>query len=129
MFDIGFGEMIALAIIALIVFGPEHLPKVAADAGRMLRQLRQMVSGARNDLQESLGPEFRDLDIADLNPRTFVRKHLLDPADEADADGPRNRQRRASPTGANGSRLDAGSPTSTARPAEPPEAPFDPEAT
>ena len=33
---------------------------------------------ARRDLAEGLGPEFADFDIADLNPRTFVRKHLLD---------------------------------------------------
>jgi sec-independent protein translocase protein TatB len=37
-----------------------------------------MADGARRDLAEGLGPEFGDFDIADLNPRTFVRKHLLD---------------------------------------------------
>src|SRR5262249_61372009 len=37
-----------------------------------------MAEGARRDLSEGLGPEFQDFDIADLNPRTFVRKHLID---------------------------------------------------
>src|SRR5262245_33399474 len=67
-----------LAIIAIVIFGPDQLPKVAAQAGRTLRELRRMAEGARRDLTEGLGPEFQDFDIADLNPRTFVRKHLLD---------------------------------------------------
>jgi sec-independent protein translocase protein TatB len=51
---------------------------MAAQAGRMLRELRRMAEGARSELQESLGPEFSQFDIADLNPKHFVRKHLMD---------------------------------------------------
>jgi sec-independent protein translocase protein TatB len=128
-FDIGIGEMIGLAIVALLVFGPERLPKVAADAGRMLRQLRTMISGARNDLQESLGPEFKDLELSDLNPRTLVRKHLLDPIED-DGNGQVTQSGRppqgpsARAAGANG----AGG-SSAERKATPPTAPFDPDAT
>src|SRR5690349_13924620 len=67
-----------LAIIAIVIFGPDQLPKVAAQAGRALRELRRIADGARRDLSEGLGPEFQDFDLADLHPRTFVRKHLLD---------------------------------------------------
>ena len=81
MFDIGFPEMVALAVIALLIFG-DRLPEVAADLGRLLRQLRQLAQGARKDLTEGLGPEFDELRMSDLNPRTFVRKHLLDPIEE-----------------------------------------------
>lgn len=85
MFDIGFAEMVALAVLALLIFG-DRLPQVAADVGRLLRQLRQMAAGARRDLTEGLGPEFEELRMSDLNPRTFVRKHLLDPIDSDDDD-------------------------------------------
>jgi len=127
-FDIGIGEMIGLAIVALLVFGPERLPKVAADAGRMLRQLRTMISGARDDLQESLGPEFKDLELSDLNPRSFVRKHLLDPVED-DGNGQVTQsghapQGPARAVGANG----AGSSSAEGK-ATPPTAPFDPDAT
>jgi sec-independent protein translocase protein TatB len=44
----------------------------------MLRELRKMAEGAKSELQENLGPEFSQLDLTDLNPKTFVRKHLLD---------------------------------------------------
>ena len=77
MFDIGPFEMVALVVLAVLLFGPEKLPKVAADAARMLRQFRQFSQGARADLSRELGPEFRDLNLEDLNPRTFVRKNLL----------------------------------------------------
>jgi sec-independent protein translocase protein TatB len=76
-FDIGPLEMIALVVLAILLFGPEKLPKVAADAARMIRQFRQFTQNARADIGRELGPEFADLSIEDLNPRTFVRKNLL----------------------------------------------------
>ncbi len=78
MFDLSLTKLMVLAIIAVVIFGPDQLPKVAAQAGRALRELRRIAEGARRDLNEGLGPEFQDFDIADLHPRTFVRKHLLD---------------------------------------------------
>ena len=78
MFDLSLTKLMVLAIIAIVIFGPDQLPKVAAQAGRALRELRRIAEGARRDLSEGLGPEFGDFDIADLHPRTFVRKHLLD---------------------------------------------------
>ncbi|MBO2455093.1 Sec-independent protein translocase subunit TatB [Actinomadura barringtoniae] len=86
MFDVGLGEMAVLVVLALVIFG-DKLPQAAGQAGRALRQLRQMANSAKADLQEGLGPEFKDFDIADLNPKTFVRKHLLDDDDTTYANG------------------------------------------
>lgn len=83
MFDVGLGEAAFLVLLALIIFGPDQLPKVASQAGRALRQLRTMANSAKQDLQDGLGPEFADFDVADLSPRRFVRKHLLDDLDDA----------------------------------------------
>ena len=80
MFDLSPGKLLVLAVIALIVFGPHELPKIAQQAGRVLRDLRRIAEGAKEDLREGLGPEFQDFDFEDLNPRRFVRKHLLDDA-------------------------------------------------
>ncbi|ETK31220.1 translocase [Microbispora sp. ATCC PTA-5024] len=77
-FGMGWPELLALVVIALLVFGPDKLPQAASQAGRTLRQLRQMANNAKADLQANLGPEFSNFDPADLNPKTFVRKHLLD---------------------------------------------------
>ena len=80
---LGWGEVVVLLVIGLFVFGPDKLPKAARDAGRILRQLRQMANGIQNDLRQELGPEFADVDLRDLHPKTFVRKHLLE--DEEDS--------------------------------------------
>jgi sec-independent protein translocase protein TatB len=77
-FDGDIPKLLVLGVIALIVFGPERLPSMAAQAGRALRELRKMAEGAKSELQENLGPEFSQFDLADINPKHFVRKHLLD---------------------------------------------------
>jgi sec-independent protein translocase protein TatB len=81
-FDLSIGKILVLGVIALVLFGPEQLPKIAAQAGRALRDLRRMADGARADLREGLGPEFSNFDITDLNPKNFVRKHLFDDLDD-----------------------------------------------
>jgi len=77
-FDLSISKLLVLAVIALVVFGPKELPRVAAQAGRALRDLRRIAEGAKNDLREGLGPEFADFEIEDLNPKRFVQKHLFD---------------------------------------------------
>ena len=76
MFDLSIPKLLVLAVIALVVFGPNELPKIAAQAGRALRDLRQIAESAMNDLREGLGPELADFEIEDLNPKRFVQKHL-----------------------------------------------------
>ena len=81
MFDLSLTKLLVLAVIALVIFGPHELPKIASQAGRALRDLRRIADSAKADLQEGLGPEFQDFDIADLHPKNFVRKHLWDEYD------------------------------------------------
>jgi sec-independent protein translocase protein TatB len=76
--DLSFFKIAILGVLALVIFGPDQLPKMAAQAGRALRDVRRMAENARADLQEHLGPEFSEFDINELNPKYFVRKHLLD---------------------------------------------------
>jgi sec-independent protein translocase protein TatB len=85
MFDVGGGEFLGLAVVALIVLGPDKLPRFAADAARFVHQVRKMATDAREDVRRELGPELQDISLADLNPRTLVRKHVLD---GLDLDGP-----------------------------------------
>jgi len=72
-------EIGALLLIALLIFG-ERLPKVISDGMRMLRNLRSMATNATGDLSRELGTDIR---LEDLNPKTFVRKHLLSEEDQA----------------------------------------------
>lgn len=91
MFDIGTGELLALAVLALLVLGPEKLPHYAAEAARFLRQMRRMANEARTEVTRELGPELDGLDLRSLNPRSLVRKHLLDGLDDDDKDTPPTR--------------------------------------
>jgi len=85
--DLNVFKILVLGVIGLIIFGPEQLPKMASQAGQVLRDLRRLAERARADLTENLGPEFADFDFNDLNPRAFVRKHLLDDLADPAADG------------------------------------------
>lgn len=76
--DLSMTKLLVLGLIALVIFGPDKLPQVARDAGRMLRQFKAIAQQARSDLKSELGDTVGDFDLDDLNPRTFVRKHLLD---------------------------------------------------
>jgi sec-independent protein translocase protein TatB len=82
-FDLSLTKLLVLAVVALIIFGPHELPKMASQAGRALRDLRKIAEGAKADLREGLGPEFQDFDFDDLNPRRFMQKHLLDDVTDA----------------------------------------------
>ncbi|HEY7144029.1 MAG TPA: sec-independent translocase [Streptosporangiaceae bacterium] len=84
--DLSLPKLLVLALLALVIFGPDQLPKIASQAGRALRDLRRIADNARNDLSDQLGPEFRNFDVNDLNPRNFVRKHLIDDVMDSDHD-------------------------------------------
>ena len=54
MFDFGFSEMGIIAIVALIVLGPERLPKVARQAGEWLGKLQRYVSDVKSDINRQM---------------------------------------------------------------------------
>jgi sec-independent protein translocase protein TatB len=76
-FGVGPFEVAVLAIVGLIVLGPDKLPDLARDAARMIRSLRDMATGARQQLRDELGPEFADVDLRNLNPRTAVQRAVF----------------------------------------------------
>ncbi|MFI7597023.1 preprotein translocase subunit TatB [Actinoplanes sp. NPDC049681] len=80
MFDnLNWWEIGALLMLALLIFG-ERLPKVIGDGLRMLRGLRAMAQNATSDLSRELGT---DIQLQDLHPKAFIRKHLLSEDEEA----------------------------------------------
>src|SRR6185295_13824490 len=78
--NIGGAEFIVIILIGLFIFGPDRLPKAISDGVKMLRQVRQMARNATGDLSKELGT---DIQLEDLHPKTFLRKHLLSEEDEA----------------------------------------------
>jgi sec-independent protein translocase protein TatB len=54
MFDVSFGEMLLIAIVALVVIGPEKLPKVARTLGVLAGRMQRYVSGIKTDISREL---------------------------------------------------------------------------
>jgi sec-independent protein translocase protein TatB len=84
-FDFGAGEVIGLAILAMILIGPERLPSFAVDAAKFVKRVREMASKATEELKENLGPGFEDLKPTDLNPKTFIKKQLSNVLDDEES--------------------------------------------
>lgn len=76
--NLNWWEIGALLLLALLIFG-DKLPNVISDGLRMVRNLRNMARNATGDLSRELGT---DIQLEDLHPKAFIRKHLLSEEDE-----------------------------------------------
>ncbi|WP_366915736.1 Sec-independent protein translocase protein TatB [uncultured Mycolicibacterium sp.] len=84
--NVGWGEMLILVIAGLVILGPERLPGAMRWTANAVRQVRDYVSGATNQLRRDLGPEFDELreplselqKLRGMTPRAAITKHLLD---------------------------------------------------
>lgn len=84
MFGIGFEKLLTLAILGVVLIGPDKLPRFAVDAAKFLQKMRGMSREAMTEFKSQLGPEYANLDIQDLNPRTFIANHLEEIAKDTD---------------------------------------------
>ncbi|MFC6287533.1 sec-independent translocase [Nocardioides sp. GCM10027113] len=99
MFGVGLPELAVIALVAVVVFGPDKLPEFARQAGRFLRQVRNFANSARDELRTELGPEYADLELRDLDPRAIVKRHIVEAMEEADEE-PTPRRRGLRPLAA-----------------------------
>lgn len=74
--DLGFGELIGLAILALVLVGPDRLPSVAVEAAKLIKKIRTYAVSATDQIKDSLGPGYEDLKPEDLHPKNFIKKQL-----------------------------------------------------
>ena len=84
--NVGWGEMLVLVVVGLVILGPERLPGAIHWTANALRQARDYLSGVTNQLREDIGPEFDELrgpiselqKLRGMTPRAALTKHLLD---------------------------------------------------
>ncbi|MDK1359608.1 Sec-independent protein translocase TatB [Arthrobacter sp. zg-Y1219] len=81
-------ELLVLALLAVVVLGPERLPEYASQLARLVRELRRMATGARDQLREEVGPEidevdWRKLDPRQYDPRRIIKEALIDDFEDA----------------------------------------------
>jgi sec-independent protein translocase protein TatB len=88
--SIGWGEIVVLLLAALFIFGPERLPTLTKDVATGLRRVRGVMSGVRDQLHDTLGPDFdhlKDVDPSQYHPRNLLRRALAEEA-HSPAPGP-----------------------------------------
>ncbi|UQX09705.1 Sec-independent protein translocase protein TatB [Candidatus Mycobacterium methanotrophicum] len=84
--NVGWGEMLVLLVVGLVVLGPERLPGAIRWTTTALRQARDYLTGVTAQLREDIGPEFDDLreplselqKLRGMTPRAALAKHLFD---------------------------------------------------
>jgi sec-independent protein translocase protein TatB len=84
--------MAVIAFVAVLVFGPDKLPELARQAGQMIRKARAFANSARDELRAELGPDYADLELRDLDPRTIVRKHIVEAMEDAEKEATPSRR-------------------------------------
>ncbi len=77
MLGINGSELVVLAIIAVVVLGPERLPEYAAQLARLVKGLRRMATDAREQLREEVGPELDEVDWRKLDPRQYDPRRII----------------------------------------------------
>lgn len=81
-------ELLVLAVLAVVILGPEKLPEYASQLARLVKELRRMATGAKEQLREEVGDDIADMDWRKLDPRQYdprriIKDALLDEFDDA----------------------------------------------
>ncbi len=82
MFDLSFGELALIAVVALVVLGPERLPGAARTAGALMRRMRNSWQGVRSEIERELAAEDIKRSIHDTAKKIDVREELRSTADQ-----------------------------------------------
>ena len=84
--NVGWGEFFIVAVVALIVLGPERLPEAMRWVANGIRSVREFASSAQKQLEDDFGSDFEEFrkplqeinQLRSMSPRSLVTKHLLD---------------------------------------------------
>ncbi|MFD1375690.1 sec-independent translocase [Micrococcus antarcticus] len=88
LFGINGGEFVVLAVLAVVILGPEKLPEYAKKLANLVKEVRRMANGAKEQLREEVGDEVADIDWKKLDPRQYdprriIKEALVDEFDDA----------------------------------------------
>lgn len=100
MFDIGFSEVFVIAIVALVVLGPERLPKAARFAGLWVRRARAQWYSVKSELERELADEELKRSLRQAQDELRSAQQQLREGDRALREGVDDLNRRVAATGA-----------------------------
>jgi len=76
-FGLTFDKLLLIAVLALLLIGPERIPQYAKRLGEWARRARDYLGGARERMREEMGPEFDDIDWKQLDPRQYDPRRII----------------------------------------------------
>lgn len=92
-------EFAVIALLAIILVGPERLPQYAEQLGRLVRNLRRLSADTSERVRAELGPELDDLDLRSLDPRQYDPRRIVRDALRDDDGAHRSSSGRRAPAG------------------------------
>jgi sec-independent protein translocase protein TatB len=81
-FGLSGGDLLTLVVLAFVLMGPNRLPENFRKLAVFIKKVRDFAQTAAAELKQELGPEFKDLDLNDLNPKALLKRQIgevLDP--------------------------------------------------
>ena len=115
MFELSFGKMALIAVVALLVLGPERLPGAARTAGALLRRARNSWNGVRSEIERELAAEDVKRSIRDAEREVDLAAELRRAAEDIES--------AVNPTGATASSTAPAEPAPPAAPKRPADEP------
>ncbi|RAM35064.1 twin-arginine translocase TatA/TatE family subunit [Arthrobacter globiformis] len=77
MFGINGPEFILLLLIGILVIGPQRLPEYTQKLANLVREVRRMASGAREQIKEEVGIDIDDVDWKKYDPRQYDPRRII----------------------------------------------------
>ncbi len=77
MFGINTPELIIIAIVAVLVIGPQRLPEYVEKLKNLIREVRRMAAGARETIKDEAGLDLDEIDWKKLDPRQYDPRRII----------------------------------------------------
>lgn len=76
-FNLTSTEIMLLVLLAVVILGPRRLPHYAARLADLVRRVRDLAEGAKEQIKQEMGPAFEDVDWRQLDPRQYDPRRIV----------------------------------------------------
>lgn len=76
-FGLTFEKLLLIGLIAVLIIGPERLPRAAEGFARMVRKAGEYLRDTKSRMREEMGPELDDVDWRKLDPRQYDPRRII----------------------------------------------------
>ena len=76
-FGLTFEKLLLIGLIAVLIIGPDRLPKVAESFARTVRRAGEYIRDTKSKMRDEIGPEIDDVDWRKLDPRQYDPRRII----------------------------------------------------